>query len=653
MHLPALVNSPMIRCVSVNVGGDVTISWDLQPDPFAEFVSYDIFYSNNQTGPFANIAVVNNYNTTSYTFIGAGANAGKKYFFIKTLSSSGFAMPYDTVRSIFLIANPLPGMAQLSWNSISNTMHPTSSVYYKIYREFPAGVWSLIDSTQNLSYTDTIYRCTVNYNYRVEIADALGCNSVSNIAGGTFQDKMPPSPPILDSVSINSTGQAILGLSPSASIDAECYVVYQQQGSNYNTLDTVCGNIQQLYTYLASLAEFGVESFAIASIDSCKNITVIGTPQNTIYLNKLYSLCDKTISLSWNPYINMQGGLKEYQVYVSINGGIYTLLTTTTLTSYVHVGVNPNLSYCYFVRAFNQNYSISSTSNKVCQYTFIQSQPSYVYITKASVTANHHIDVTAQVDNTVSIKGLTVFRSENQSGPYKNVGFVPYSAALQYNFNDASIDTARMPYYYYIQVADSCGLPSLISNTVKTVKAKVEFVELYKNKVSWDDYDGYLGGVMSYNVYRAVDDNWNPVPISNVPYGINYFIDDVSAFAPDQGKFTYYVDAMEGPGNPYGFTENASSNRVEIYQEGDIFIPNCFTPKGYNKIWLPQTYFVNKTDYILQVFDRWGQKVWESRDENEGWNGGKYEGGVYVYLLQFKTARGEFIERKGTVTMLR
>ena len=85
------------------------------------------------------------------------------------------------------------------------------------------------------------------------------------------------------------------------------------------------------------------------------------------------------------------------------------------------------------------------------------------------------------------------------------------------------------------------------------------------------------------------------------------------------------------------------------------FLPNVFTPNndrlndffGYQSNCIPSKY------YSLQIFNRWGEQIFESRDYNEKWDG-TYKGslcptGVYSYLLivQYKNDLGKrTIKRK-------
>jgi len=134
-------------------------------------------------------------------------------------------------------------------------------------------------------------------------------------------------------------------------------------------------------------------------------------------------------------------------------------------------------------------------------------------------------------------------------------------------------------------------------------------------------------------------------------------IDDVSSLVDSDGQFSYYVEAIEGTGNTYGFTDTSSSNITSVNQYPKLFVPNAFAPEGYNKIFLPIMGFIRPNDYLLQIYDRWGALVFETKDKYVGWDG-QYKNsdapkGVYVYLIKLKNANNEIIEKHGTVTLIR
>gem|GEM_PF-1243029 len=89
------------------------------------------------------------------------------------------------------------------------------------------------------------------------------------------------------------------------------------------------------------------------------------------------------------------------------------------------------------------------------------------------------------------------------------------------------------------------------------------------------------------------------------------------------------------------------------------FMPNVFSPNGdgINDDFGPEGE-CQVTDYELQIFDRWGQSVFLSRNRDQRWNG-RVRGtpaanGVYVYRWRYRLLEtGEWVETSGSVTIVR
>lgn len=100
---------------------------------------------------------------------------------------------------------------------------------------------------------------------------------------------------------------------------------------------------------------------------------------------------------------------------------------------------------------------------------------------------------------------------------------------------------------------------------------------------------------------------------------------------------------------------------VNVKKDCYIDIPNAFTPNGdgQNDYFFPrQLLSGNIAQFRMQIFDRWGQKVFETANpEGRGWdgnlNGGIKPPGVYVYsvYIVFKNSKEEHYT--GNVTLLR
>lgn len=656
--------SPEIKCVSVASNGDVTITWK-NPNPQLNFNKYYIFSSKNKSGPYLAIDSIFNIATTTYTHTGAAANGGQVfYYIIGNCGGSQNAPAIDTISTLFLkINNPGNGTAQLQWNDIHTPAISSSFGWYRVYREYPTGTWTLVDSTKNLSYIDTISVCRAQINYRIEIGDNTGCNSVSSAAGGIFMDLIVPKIPFLDSVTVNAAGKADIGWEPSKSGDTQGYVVYQLINGIWKSIDTIIGINNTFYTNPNSNANSTIETYRVAAFDSCgKHLSPMGNPHNTILVTSNPNPCMRINVLNWNAYNYMPTGVKEYDVYVSTNGSPYVLLGTTsaTTTTFTHTNTQQTFVYCYVVVAKDISGQHSSSSNKYCYTANIPPQPTFSYLKSATVVASNTVNVNCYVDVAAQIKKYKVLRSESPTGPFTLIGAIPFNASAMVSYTDKTAKTSEKSYYYKTVAVDTCNNDTTVTNLGRTILLTAEANDNRTNTLTWNDYELWLGSVNSYNVYRSIDGGAWTGPIANIPYtaaGVNTFVDDVSNYYPGQGIFSYYVMALEDAGNPYGIQDSSKSNVAEALQDAKVFIPNAFVPTGKNKLFIPVMTYTDKTEYVFRIFDRWGELVFETNDPYQAWdgtsNGKKCDENIYAYTLQFKTAYGQYVERKGIVTLLR
>ena len=102
---------------------------------------------------------------------------------------------------------------------------------------------------------------------------------------------------------------------------------------------------------------------------------------------------------------------------------------------------------------------------------------------------------------------------------------------------------------------------------------------------------------------------------------------------------------------------NKDSVYITVEPCCQIFIPSAFTPNGdgSNDVFRPRTAgFKHYTAF--QVMNRWGQKVFESRSQNVGWdgtfNGVPQDPGTYTYYLQY-SCNGVMTDKTGNVTLIK
>ena len=125
----------------------------------------------------------------------------------------------------------------------------------------------------------------------------------------------------------------------------------------------------------------------------------------------------------------------------------------------------------------------------------------------------------------------------------------------------------------------------------------------------------------------------------------------------DTGRFDVTLHAE----NKYGCDhEVVKEQHITIEPEVQVYIPNAFSPNGaggpeVNQFFRPVTHGI--TDYHLRVYDRWGQRVFESDDPEESWDGTidgqPAEEATYTYILEVVGLSGEDYQFSGTVHLIR
>lgn len=101
----------------------------------------------------------------------------------------------------------------------------------------------------------------------------------------------------------------------------------------------------------------------------------------------------------------------------------------------------------------------------------------------------------------------------------------------------------------------------------------------------------------------------------------------------------------------------SDSITVEVVPIGNVYFPTAFSPNGDGN---NDTYRIlgGGAKFLrLQIFNRWGEKVFESNNINEGWDG-TYKDlpqpmEVYVYLATVTLLNNQTREYKGSITLIR
>ena len=110
------------------------------------------------------------------------------------------------------------------------------------------------------------------------------------------------------------------------------------------------------------------------------------------------------------------------------------------------------------------------------------------------------------------------------------------------------------------------------------------------------------------------------------------------AYIEDMGTYSVMV-TINGCESPVSYTE---LEIINIYSFNDFDFPNVLTPNGdgANDVFDLEAYFKTCNAYEIMYFDRWGNRVYSHKENEEPFSGKSFDGsdlmqGVYSYKLLF------------------
>jgi gliding motility-associated-like protein len=142
-----------------------------------------------------------------------------------------------------------------------------------------------------------------------------------------------------------------------------------------------------------------------------------------------------------------------------------------------------------------------------------------------------------------------------------------------------------------------------------------------------------LSQILPYNEFFELCDG-DSIPsvyttISTVPGGYNEWslsgnLTESNNFNVTWNTFGTFVLSVINYVNGCVSPEQQTTITIVECPQMLIYIPNTFTPDGdeLNNVWLPIfTSGFDPFNFHLQVYNRWGEVIWESHNHTEGWDG--------------------------------
>ncbi|NLU94001.1 gliding motility-associated C-terminal domain-containing protein [Chitinophaga sp. Ak27] len=160
-----------------------------------------------------------------------------------------------------------------------------------------------------------------------------------------------------------------------------------------------------------------------------------------------------------------------------------------------------------------------------------------------------------------------------------------------------------------------------------------------------------ITGAQRYEV--SLDGGVTFLPPSSGPNGTTH---TVAGLQPNQSA-TIQVRAIGASDCETSALSTAVTGKTTNPQGNNIFIPNLFSPNGDGVNDIMYVYSTSIAQLEFRVYNQWGQLVFTSKDQRQGWDGTmsgvKQPVGVYVYIVKATMQDGTVIIKKGNVTLMR
>lgn len=231
-------------------------------------------------------------------------------------------------------------------------------------------------------------------------------------------------------------------------------------------------------------------------------------------------------------------------------------------------------------------------------------------------------------------------------------------------YQDRNVEPTKQQYCYKVEYQDACG------NTSEQSAAfcSVFLTSKQSNTLNWTPYviqstnpypiEYYIQSIDNNNYYQTVN------LTTNTSQNVKQQIEDLLDLTNSNGEAKFVIRAIQKiavtlNGTPSVISLDVSSNEYIFITPAQLYIPTAFSPNGDDK----NDTFTAKGRYIvefnLEIYDRWGNVIFESKDLDTGWNGTANDGvtpapaGNYGFKVYGLDPAGQKFEKVGSVTLIR
>ena len=237
--------------------------------------------------------------------------------------------------------------------------------------------------------------------------------------------------------------------------------------------------------------------------------------------------------------------------------------------------------------------------------------------------------------------------------------FAETPISYQWDFGDGNTSTTQNPTNIYTNVG-----PFVVALTITTSHGCIDTLTLIRP----DLVDVHPKPIAGFSIDPELTDICHSeITFTDLSVGAStyyYWYDDGSAFGNQPSpRYVYRSDGDHKPvqivTSEFGCKDTAE--QVLYIEPFTVYAPNTFTPDGnmFNNTFLPVVY-LEVQEWKLELYNRWGELIFESSDVDQGWDGTSQNGriaqdGTYYWTVTYVSCEPINPEQiiSGHVTLLR
>ncbi|MFN8286245.1 MAG: PKD domain-containing protein [Chitinophagales bacterium] len=444
--------------------------------------------------------------------------------------------------------------------------------------------------------------------------------------------------------------------------------IYSTQGTYSVTLLAVSDNncadsiTQQLTVYDKPVAAFTVNDVCVGQASVITDNSSIG---NGIISQWNYDFGDGQNSTQQSPSVTYASGgnYNIQQVITTTDGCSDTAIVLTTIYPAPIVSFSAADVCLGNPTVFSNTSSITSGSISAFNWDLGNGSSSALQapVETYSTAGSYSISLVAVSDNgctdsaasTISVFELPIASAETTPACYgehngsamvtASAGSSPYTYNWNNNVGGNSLNNLFAG-NYTVTVADAHNCSATANGTVTEPSANLGVVVSPANPAIKLNESVTLS-LATINAYGNAEISISP----------SYGLSCTNCTGPEAQPYqttTYTVELTDSLG-----CKAVQQFTITVDEAVPVFIPNAFTPNGdgVNDSWTVFTTAVKQ--FKLAIFNRWGEKVFETENSGQGWDGtfkGKpADNGIYVYQGSIVLLNNETRPVKGTLTLFR